>query len=146
MFLRIIVFEKSFILLHIQLISHKRYFRCTLIQWRLSIYPSTGSCKYLFREIPSTRISSLPTTVLHRFEKELFWGLFLNLVLNIQDWTLACNSPSHNSVFQCTLYWGTVGNYETVCVIWKLISSLHCNVHFFKIFFRQLLNLVTNAG
>ena len=25
-------------LIHIQLISHKRYFECTLVQWRLSIY------------------------------------------------------------------------------------------------------------
>ena len=38
----------------IQLISYKRYFVCTLVQWRLYIYPIVhkGSWGYLFYEIP----------------------------------------------------------------------------------------------
>ena len=42
----------------VQLISYRRYLECTLIKWRLSIYTwghSTGSCGYLFHEIPGIK-------------------------------------------------------------------------------------------
>ena len=39
---------------YLQLISYKRYLECSLIQWRLSILKCTGSCGYLFHEIPSS--------------------------------------------------------------------------------------------